>query len=258
MKRLLTIILAVFSVLTISAETQQELNKRVRYKDGPAYIYRISLADKQGTDFSLDHPTRFLSRRSVERRRRQGLSLDSTDLPVSYRYRRLIESRDVCVIGQSRWQNTLLVRVKDTTMIQRVSKLACVTSCRMVWQSPDSVSPTAIKTKYHEHFEERDSVSGDLYGQASKQITMLKGQRLHNIGMRGEAMMIGIIDGGFKNVDKIPAFQHIDIRGHQDLSHRPRQAYLPRQIMVPRCSRPWPSTSLFTTWARHPKPATGC
>ena len=35
-------------------------NKRVRYKDGPAYIYRISLADKQGTGFSLDHPTRFL------------------------------------------------------------------------------------------------------------------------------------------------------------------------------------------------------
>ena len=60
MKRLLTIILAVFSVLTISAETQQESNKRVRYKDGPAYIYRISLADKQGTGFSLDHPTRFL------------------------------------------------------------------------------------------------------------------------------------------------------------------------------------------------------
>jgi hypothetical protein len=34
--------------------------------------------------------------------------------------------------------------------------------------------------------------------------------------MRGEDMMIGIIDGGFKNVDKIPAFQHIDIIGHQD------------------------------------------
>ena len=216
MKRLLTIILAVFGMLTISAESQQESNKRVRYKDGPAYIYRISLADKQGTGFSLEHPTRFLSRRSVERRRRQGLSLDSTDLPVSYRYRRLIESRDICVIGQSRWQNTLLVRVRDTTLIQRVSKLACVTSCHMVWQAPDSVSPTAIKTKYHEHFEERDSVSGDLYGQTSKQISILKGQRLHDIGMRGEDMMIGIIDGGFKNVDKIPAFQHIDIIGHQD------------------------------------------
>ena len=117
MKRLLTIILAIFGMLTISAESQQESNKRVRYKDGPAYIYRISLADKQGTGFSLEHPTRFLSRRSVDRRRRQGLSLDSTDLPVSYRYRRLIESRDICVIGQSRWQNTLLVRVKDTTLM---------------------------------------------------------------------------------------------------------------------------------------------
>ena len=211
---LLTILLTVHAHLT--ASNDQETTRRVKYKYGPAYIYRVALADKQGTGYSLEHPSWFLSRRSLERRRRQGLPLDSTDLPVSRRYMRLIESKDVNIIGQSRWQNTLLVRVRDSALIQRISQLHCVKSCKLVWQAPDSVIPTAVKTKYHEQFEERDSVKDDYYGQASKQITTLRGDRLHDIGLRGEAMMIAIIDGGFKNVNKIPAFQHVDIRGHQD------------------------------------------
>lgn len=211
---LLTILLTVHAHLT--ASNDQETTRRVKYKYGPAYIYRVALADKQGSGYSLEHPSWFLSRRSLERRRRQGLPLDSTDLPVSRRYMRLIESKDVNIIGQSRWQNTLLVRVRDSALIQRISQLHCVKSCKLVWQAPDSVIPTAVKTKYHEQFEERDSVKDDYYGQASKQITTLRGDRLHDIGLRGEAMMIAIIDGGFKNVNKIPAFQHVDIRGHQD------------------------------------------
>lgn len=211
---LLTILLTVHAHLT--ASNDQETTRRVKYKYGPAYIYRVALADKQGSGYSLEHPSWFLSRRSLERRRRQGLPLDSTDLPVSRRYMRLIESKDVNIIGQSRWQNTLLVRVRDSALIQRISQLPCVKSCKLVWQAPDSVIPTAVKTKYHEQFEERDSVKDDYYGQASKQITTLRGDRLHDIGLRGEAMMIAIIDGGFKNVNKIPAFQHVDIRGHQD------------------------------------------
>ncbi len=211
---LATILLSI--AVNSRAATQQESNRRVKYKYGPAYIFRVSLTDKQGTGYTLDRPTRFLSHRSVARRRRQGLPLDSTDLPVSKRYVRMIEKHDVTIIGQSRWQNTLLVRVSDTALISPVRQLPYVKSCRMVWQAPDSVSPTAIKAKYHEHFEDRDSVSGDLYGQSSMQIKSLKGQRLHDIGMRGEKMLIGIIDGGFKNVNKIPAFQAIDIQGTRD------------------------------------------
>lgn len=211
---LLTIVLA--APLCLQASNDQETNRRVKYKYGPSFLYRLYLTDKQGTGYSLEHPTRFLSKRSVERRRRQGLSLDSTDLPVSHRYLRMIENRDVDIVGQSRWQNTVLVRVRDSAHVQRLAQLPCVKSCKMVWQAPDSVSPTAIKIKYHEEFEERDSVKDDIYGQSSTQINNLKGHRLHDIGLRGETMMIAVIDGGFKNVDKIPAFQKANIQGFRD------------------------------------------
>ena len=213
-------VLVVLFLLTIAlaghADTDQEAATRVKYKGTPGFIYRLYLTDKQESAHLLAHPTRFLSRRSVERRRRQGLTVDSTDLPVSRRYVRLIENKDVSIVGQSRWQNTVLVRVKDSTLIQRLRQLPCVRDSRLVWQSPDSVPAGTLKVKVHEQFEERDSTPDNVYGTAAGQITTVKGERLHSISLRGEGMMIAVIDGGFKNVDKIPAFQRVDIRGSRD------------------------------------------
>ena len=215
MKRLLTILILLAPMLALQAGHQQDATKKIKYKKGPAFIYRVTLADKQGTPYSLEHPSRYLSRRSIERRRRQGLPLDSTDLPVSSHYLRQIEKTAVSIVGQSRWQNSVLVRTKDTTIVSQLRQLPFVKACKLVWQAPDSITPL-IKQKYHEQFEEHDSVTGELYGTAADQIRSVMGHRLHDIGMRGEGMMIAVIDGGFRHVDRIPAFQHIDIRGWRD------------------------------------------
>jgi hypothetical protein len=193
----------------------QDGTKRVRYKDGPAYIYRISLSDKHGTPYSLDHPTRFLSRRAVERRKRQGLAVDSTDLPVSPHYIRLIQKEGAGIVGKSRWQNTLLVRLKDSTLISSIRELPCVNSCKLVWISPDSITPDT-RGNIHMTFEPHDSIGNEIYGNAADQIYNLKGDQLHKAGFLGKGMMIAIIDGGFKNADCIPELQKIDIRGWHD------------------------------------------
>ena len=215
MSRLLTTVTVILFVLSLQAASFQDGTQRTRYKDAPSYIYRVSLTDKKGTTGSLEHPTRFLSRRSVERRQRQGLRLDSTDLPVSAHYLRLIREKGVDIIGKSRWQNTVLVRMKDTTLVVGIRQLPCVKACKLVWLSPDSVN-LETRTKYNEHFEEHDSVKDEQYGTAVEQIYSIQGDRLHKMGFLGQGMMIAVIDGGFKNVDRIPEFQKIDIRGYHD------------------------------------------
>ena len=215
MQRLLSLLVLLLLALSLLAATEQESIVRVRNKQAPAYIYRITLTDKQDSPYSLDHPTSFLSRRSIERRKRQGLALDSTDLPVNPRYLRLIEHNKVSIVGQSRWQNTVLVRMKDTTVLARLRQLPCVKACKLVWQAPDSVAPL-IRQKYRDHFEEHDSVAAERYGTAAEQIRSVQGHRLHDIGLQGEGMAIAVIDGGFRNADRIPVFQHIDIRGWRD------------------------------------------
>ena len=207
--------------IALLADNQQDARRRVRYKDGPAYIYRVYLSDKQGSANLIAHPSRFLSRRAIERRRRQQLPIDSTDLPVAARYVRQIENRGMNVIGQSRWHNTVLVHVHDTLDIQSIDQLPCVKARRLVWQSPDSVSDRILKSKVRKHFEAHDSIGGQPYGRAFEQVKALHGDQLHRQGLRGEGMMIAVIDGGFRNADRIPALQHADIRGCRDFVFMP-------------------------------------
>ncbi len=205
-----------------------DTNQKAKYPGGKYYIWRYTLKDKQGSPYSIAHPGRFLSHKSIERRKRQGLELDSTDLPVSSRYLRQIEktstetiremkkrSAEWTIIGTSRWNNTVLVRANDTTILQRIAALDCMRKAEHVWTSPDSI-PRMIRQKAHTSFNPWDSLKGEFYGCGKEQIEMLYGQRLHNIGMKGKGMTIAILDGGFQNADAIPALQHINIAGFKD------------------------------------------
>ena len=201
---------------------------KMKYPGGKFYIWRYTLKDKQGTPYSIEHPGRWLTHKSIERRRRQGLPIDSTDLPVSQKYIRAFQraSEDVsrkrrrgsmewAIIGTSRWNNTVLVRSNDTTLFRRLDSLECVRKSELVWISPDSIN-RFIKTSAHDGFNPWDSVKTSPYGNGKEQIEMLAGQRLHNIGLMGKGITIAVLDGGFQNCDIIPAFKRANIVGTQD------------------------------------------
>ena len=90
---------------------------------GKSYIYRVVLKDKAGTPYSITSPEKFLSLKSVERRRRQGIAIDSTDLPVSPDYIRAIGKRGLSVVGKSKWNNTLLVKGPNRQELERLRLL---------------------------------------------------------------------------------------------------------------------------------------
>ena len=222
------LILCLMLTMVIPQPAMARTSQKTKYPGGRYYIWRYTLKDKQGSPYSIEHPGRFLSHRSIERRKRQGLKVDSTDLPVSNRYLRLIEktsaetvreqkkrSTEWTIIGTSRWNNTVLVRANDTTLLQRLAALTCMRKAEHVWTSPDSI-PRMVRQKAHDTFNPWDSLKGEFYGCGKEQIEMLLGQRLHNIGMKGKGMTIAILDGGFQNADAIPALQHITIAGTKD------------------------------------------
>ena len=216
MRRLMLLLTIMLATALLQPAQAGNLAARVKYKGSPSYIYRIYLTDKQGSPFTLSRPSRYLSRRSLERRRRQNLPIDSTDLPVNPHYIEQLRKHGAQIIGHSRWQNTLLVSTDDSSSVLTLNKLPFVRSSRLVWQAPDSISPITHRQKYHDQLEEFFFTPGQIYGKGYEQISVLQGHRLHDIGMTGEGMMIAVIDGGFENVDRIPAFQQINICGNRD------------------------------------------
>ena len=85
---------------------------------------------------------------------------------------------------------------------------------KKVFQAPDSVSQR-MRSNVRNGLNEWGSGNG-VYGAADAQLKSLNGKRLHESGYRGRGMMIAVFDGGFMNVDKIPALHKIKLAGVKD------------------------------------------
>ena len=187
---------------------------KMKLLDSKYYIYRFVLRDKAATSYSLDAPQQFLSPKSLERRRRQGISVDSTDLPVCKAYIHQFEVRGVKILGTSRWQNTILVQSADSALLNLLVRMDIVRQAICVFVTPDSLDmPGDVRWNVHEDFNRWDSVKNDPYGMARNQIEMIGGTRLHEAGFTGQGITIAIVDGGFQNYDRIPAFRNTHIKG---------------------------------------------
>ena len=188
----------------------------VGFPGGKTYLYRLTLTDKRGTPYTLNNPSSFLSAKSLNRRKVQGLSVDSTDLPINPKYLQMISDvGGVKVVCKSKWNNTVLVKTKSHTAVKALTNLTFVNKAEKVFTSPDSIQPPA-RYIYHKELEKPDGTADEEYGMSAQNIDIINGRKLHEMGFRGRGITIAIFDGGFMNVDRIPAMQGIRIMGTRD------------------------------------------
>ena len=172
--------------------------------------YRISLKDKAATDYSLQKPEMYLSKKSIERRKRQGLEIDSTDLPVCKKYVDAIRKKGVHVLVTGKWDNFVTVSCNDSMLIAEIAGLPFVRSTERVWRG------VAKRASERDSLINKPLRTDSLYGPAITQIKMSHVDRLHEAGFKGQGMTIAVIDAGFHNVDKIEAMKNINILGTRD------------------------------------------
>jgi hypothetical protein len=178
------------------------------------YKYRINLRDKAETAYSVGSPQAYLSERALERRERQGLKVDETDLPVCRTYIDAIIGKGASVVTKSKWNNTVVVEVVDTTLIEQIARLPFVTKTKKVWTSPDSIP--ARNPERRKEVTNKFSKTDNYYGQAYRQIAVHRGDSLHAAGFKGEGMQIAVIDAGFYNADEMKFFKKMHLLGIRD------------------------------------------
>lgn len=170
----------------------------------PYYKYRIWLKDKGSkVERQLRHPEKFLSERALERRARQGVGVDATDVPVNPKYIAEIESEGLSVILRSKWNNTIVVQCEDTTLLQRIECLPFVKKVEQVAQYRKPVD-YYVKERASTPLPAAENPKGkDFYGRGQGHINKLNGVALHDAGYRGKGVVIAVLDGGFNNQDRI-------------------------------------------------------
>lgn len=183
--------------------------------------FRVYLADKP--DLSMSPMPYRLTPAALERRTKQGILLDSTDLPIFPGYLQAIRDKGLLIVSQSRWMNTVVVSAADSSALDVLKTLSFVKDVKLVWMNPALKKATAKKRLVTKNKYVTDSIS--YYGKAESQVEMLGLDALHSAGFRGGSMTIAVIDAGFIGVDTISSFKNLKLKATQDFIYPPTSVY---------------------------------
>lgn len=182
--------------------------------------YIVKFKDKAGTPFSINDPSKFLSPKAIERRTKQHIAIDETDLPIVSRYIDSVRlSGNVTVLDHSKWFNQVCIETSDAAALAKINSLPFVKNTlpakRYLRQN------LIVRDKFNEQINTITSPLGAAspgdyysYGNSLDQIHIHHGEYLHNKGFRGEGMLIAIIDAGFYHYKTLPAFDSVRVN-HQ-------------------------------------------
>ena len=185
-------------------------------------IYWVEFTDKGDSQLSQAFLDESLSEKALARRQKYGISLSEDDFPVNPRYVSRLSDLGATVLGVSRWLNGALVSIEDKLLLEQVRDLPFVkkTPAKRAKKSRPIKKVTVCPK---EALSLPNSVVVDsIYGGAWRQLSLTRGEALHQKGFRGEGVVIAVIDEGFYGADAHTAFDSLRnsgrLLGYRDFS----------------------------------------
>ncbi len=176
----------------------------------------VQFKNKGNNPYSLANPSTYLSQKAIERRNKYSLAIDSTDLPVTPAYIDSIRlSGVVNILNVSKWLNAASIQTTDAAALAKISGFPFVQSVTGI-AARIGRSNTQAYNKFTEKLTPKENDTGNdfyNYGLSFDQVHMHNGEFLHNIGLRGQGMIIGMLDGGFNNYNTVKAFDSARANG---------------------------------------------
>ena len=193
-----------------------------------AWVY---LKDKPNSETYLATPLKMLSQRALDRRARQNIEVDVIDVPIDDAYYSQIESASgITVKAKSKWLNAIHVFGLQEDISNLKTNFTFIESIEFANDGLNAKGKRNKHSSKSNHQNKFAEMKADYnYGVAETQITMLKGDFLHQEGFTGSGMHIAVIDAGFPNVDQLQAFQKIrdnnQILGGYDFVNRSKSYF---------------------------------
>lgn len=180
--------------------------------------YIIQFKDKGSNSYTISNPSAYLSARAIARRTKYSIAIDSTDLPVTPRYIDSIRlAGAVTILNVSKWLNSVTIKTTDTAALAKINSFPFVqTAAPIAARIAGGRTDKLEEGKYQSSTTQRvNNITSDFfdYGASAAQVRIHNGEFLHNIGLRGQGMVIGIIDAGFLNYLTLKAFDSVRTNG---------------------------------------------
>lgn len=184
--------------------------------------YLVKLKNKGGNPFSLSNPIAYLTQRSIDRRTKYSIALDSTDLPVTPSYVTQISNvPNVTVLNVSKWLNSISIQTSDPNAITTISGFSFVQSVGgIAARANENGRPTKDKFALEEEINSEPSserpgqIEADYYNYgigAGNEIRLHNAEFLHNIGLRGGGMRVALLDAGFTGFSTLRSFDSMNV-----------------------------------------------
>lgn len=183
----------------------------------PQWAFRVTFTNKNGT-LNINNPLAFLSQRALDRRTRQVIAIDSLDLPVSPAYVDSVLTLTGGVLHiTSKWLNECVVLLTDSTQILNLQNKPYISSIKWIayygsgLHNKSSGNPKFNSEKTHPLAKATGQPS--YYDLTWNQVHLVNGDCLHDMGYKGQGMLIVVMDEGFLEVDTHFVFDSLRAQG---------------------------------------------
>ncbi|MCX6144526.1 MAG: S8 family peptidase [Ignavibacteriales bacterium] len=144
--------------------------------------------------------------------------VDELDLPINQAYLDQLQASGIKIRSTSRWFNTVSAELTPTQQTT-VSSLPFVASVGpvavFIRHEPEVSTSTATQSL------SKQATTADLtYGPSLTQLSNINVVAVHNLGINGAGVVIGMLDNGFNNRKTHPALKNIKVIAEYDFVYR--------------------------------------
>ena len=178
--------------------------------------YAVYFKFKPQTAFSLSKPQEFLTQKALDRRTREGIQADSTDLPVSNKYVVAVKAKADYLLYESKWLNaavlvTTQAKADEIKALPFVSKVQLVgigyldnpnlrlNNPRFLPKEPKKRKEEALSSREIQLNENTYDIQNQLIGIPE----------MHEEGFRGKGITIAVFDAGFPGANTASPLLHL-------------------------------------------------
>lgn len=219
-----SLLLLVLGVICLQLSCRKDPNPYGKYQNQEALAKRYKKAiivyfkDKGTDNYALHDAAQFLSERSLNRRKKQGIPIDSTDLPVSKSYiDQVLKAYDARLLNSSKWLNYAVIHLPEGQNIAELKNLPFVSKTQAIgdhleFEEPllppdENESPLAPITSTS--ILSNLSPTSANYGKTFKLLEQYQASFLHEKQFYGEDKLIAILADGFGYLAEKKEISHL-------------------------------------------------